>query len=302
MRFSKDILKGFVDMHVHAGPSVAVRKVDAAEMMELAGEAGYRAFLVKDHYFPTVMGARMITEHFSRNGCRCFGGLALNRSVGLFNVHAVDAACNMGAKTVYMPTVSAVNHIEGHSGGHAFVGSGASSVVDNGIKYVDENGRLHPAAEEVLVLIARKHPGVVLCTGHGYAYEVDAVVRKAVELGIPKICVNHPHFLVNATYEQMRRWADLGAYIELNAAVFSSIAKSGTCPDEVAGKILEAIPPEKLILDSDLGQRINVDPITGMLQFINLLADKFGVTEEQIDLMGKKTPARLLGLDETDNT
>ena len=123
-----------------------------------------------------------------------------------------------------------------------------------------------------------------------------------MELGIPKFCVNHPHFLVNATYEQMRRWADLGAYIELNAAVFSTIAKSGTCPDEVAGKILEAIPPEKLILDSDLGQRINVDPITGMLQFINLLADKFGVTEEQIDLMGKKTPARLLGLDETDNT
>lgn len=297
MSFSKRILEGFVDMHVHAGPSVAVRRVDADEMMEMAGEAGYRAFLVKDHYFPTMMGTRMITEHHSKNGCQCFGGLALNRSVGLFNVYAVDAACNMGAKTIYMPTVSCVNHIVGHSGGHKFVGSGNSSVVDNGIKYVDEAGKLNPAAEEVIAFIANKHPEVVLCTGHGYAHEVDAVVRKAAELGVKKICVNHPHFLVNATYEQMREWADLGAYIELNAAVFSSVAKSGTCPDEIAGKILETIPTEKIVLDSDLGQKINVDPITGMLQFINLLADKFGVTEEQINLMGKKTPAMLLGLD-----
>ena len=67
MSFSKDILKGFVDMHVHAGPSVAARKVDAYDMMELAGEAGYRAFLVKDHYFPTMMGTRMITDHCSKN-------------------------------------------------------------------------------------------------------------------------------------------------------------------------------------------------------------------------------------------
>ena len=144
--------------------------------------------------------------------------------------------------------------------------------------------------------LLEKHPEVVLCTGHGYAREVDAVVRKAVELGVKKICVNHPHFLVNATYEQMREWADMGAYIELNAAVFSTIAKSGTCPDEMAGKILETIPTEKIVLDSDLGQKVNVDPITGMLQFINLIADQFGVTEEQINLMGKETPSYLLGL------
>ena len=296
MSFSKSILNGFVDMHVHAGPSVAVRKVDADEMMQMAGEAGYRAFLVKDHYFPTMMGTKMITEHHSVNGCECFGGLALNRSVGLFNVYAVDAACNMGAKTIYMPTVSARNHVAGHSHGPKFVGSGNSSVVDDGVEYVDAEGNLNPKAVDVIRLIAEKHPEVVLCTGHGYAREVDAVVRKAVELGVKKICVNHPHFLVNATYEQMREWADMGAYIELNAAVFSTIAKSGTCPDEMAGKTLETIPTEKIVLDSDLGQKVNVDPITGMLQFINLIADQFGVTEEQINLMGKETPSYLLGL------
>lgn len=296
MQISKSILKGFVDMHVHAGPSVAARRVDAADMLVMAEEAGYRAFLVKDHYFPTMMGTRMVTEHLSKTGCLIFGGIALNNSVGLFNLNAVDAAYGMGAKTVYFPTVSAQNHIDGHSGGHKFVGSGSMSVEDRGVVYADAAGNLDPNAMEVLKYIAG-HPDLILCTGHGTAREVDTVVTKATELGVSKIVVNHPHFLINATYEQMKKWSEMGAYIELNAAVFSSIAKSGTCPDEMAGKILEYVPVEKIVLDSDLGQKMNVPPVEGMFQFICLLMEKFGVTEEQINRMGKKTPAMLLGLE-----
>ena len=183
MPVSRDILKGFIDMHVHAGPSAAKRKVDAYEMLQKADAAGYRAFLVKDHYFPTMMGAKMCTEHDSKNGCQVFGGLALNRSVGLFNVYAVDAAKNLGAKTVYFPTVSTLNHIEGHArAGHGFVGSGASAVVDAGISYIDDKGELIDEAVEVLRYLAA-NPGMVLCTGHGTAAEVDALIRKALELG-----------------------------------------------------------------------------------------------------------------------
>lgn len=294
MTVSKDILKGFIDIHVHAGPSVAPRKVDAADMLKLAEEAGYTAFLVKDHYFPTMMGTKMVTEHMGK-GCLVFGGIALNNSVGVFNLNALDAAYNLGAKTVYFPTVSALNHIIGHSGGH-FVGSGNMGVEDKGVVYVDENGVLDPDAVKVLEYIAA-HPDLILCTGHGTAREVDVVITKAVELGVKKIVVNHPHFLVNATYDQMKKWSEMGAYIELNAAVFSSIAVSGKCGDEVIGKILEYVPVEKIVLDSDLGQMVNVSPVEGMYQFICKLVNEFGVTEEQIDLMGKTTPAMLLGLE-----
>ncbi|MBQ7175751.1 MAG: hypothetical protein IJR62_09890 [Lachnospiraceae bacterium] len=296
MPVSRDILKGFVDIHVHAGPSAAKRKVDAWEMLQEADAAGYRGFLVKDHYFPTMMGAKMCSEHDSKNGCLVFGGLALNRSVGLFNVHAVDAARNLGAKTIYFPTVSTLNHIEGHAkAGHGFVGSGASAVVDEGMTYIDEKGELIPEAVEVIKYIAA-HPELVLCTGHGSAAEVDAVVKKAAELGVEKICVNHPHFLVNATYDQMGEWARLGAYIELNAAVFSSIAKTGECGDEMIPEILSHVPHDKIVLDSDLGQAANIDPVEGMFLFINKLVDEFGVTEEEIDLWGKKIPAWMMGL------
>ena len=70
------------------------------------------------------------------------------------------------------------------------------------------------------------------------------MIENAVRIGVAKIVVNHPHFLVNATYEQMKKWSELGAFIELNAAVFSSIAKSGKCSDEMIGKILEYVPAE----------------------------------------------------------
>ena len=37
----RSFLEGVVDIHIHAGPSVANRKVDAYEMLRQAEEAGY---------------------------------------------------------------------------------------------------------------------------------------------------------------------------------------------------------------------------------------------------------------------
>ena len=39
----KKLLKGVIDIHVHAGPSVAARELDAADMLKEAEAAGYRA-------------------------------------------------------------------------------------------------------------------------------------------------------------------------------------------------------------------------------------------------------------------
>ena len=90
-------LNGVIDLHLHAGPSVANRYVDGAEMMYLAKRAGYRAFVIKDHYFPTMMSAKIVENHLNNTtNIRVFGGIALNNSVGLFNLNALDAAYGMG--------------------------------------------------------------------------------------------------------------------------------------------------------------------------------------------------------------
>lgn len=255
----REILKGILDIHVHAGPSVANREVDAADMLREAVVAGYRGFLVKDHYFPSCMGVNMVQKHCDANGVEIYSSMALNNAVGLFNCMAVDAAINMGAKIIYFPTVSSKNHIDHHKG--SFVGAGKMSVPEVPVVYVDEDGVMDPAAVEVLKLIAEKD--VVLGTGHATAWEVDHLVEKAVELGVKRILVNHPQFHIGATYEQMTKWAEMGAFIELNVCVFTSGSKLGSLDDQVIADMLKAVPLERMILDSDLGQRGNGSPWKG---------------------------------------
>ena len=288
----RDILKGILDIHVHAGPSVANRQVDAADMLKEAVVAGYRGFLVKDHYFPSCMGVKMVQEHCDAKGVEIYSSMCLNNSMGLFNLMALDAAINMGAKIIYFPTVSSKNHIDHHKGN--FVGSGKMSVPETPVVYVDENGVMDPAAVECLKLIAEKD--VVLGTGHGTAWEIDHLVEKALEVGVKRILVNHPQFHIGASYEQMTKWANLGAYIEMNVCVFTSGSKMGSLDDQVIADMLKAVPLEQMILDSDMGQNGNGSPVEGMYRFIRLLMDKFGLSEEDINLIAKTNPAKLLGV------
>ena len=288
----RDILKGILDIHVHAGPSVANRQVDAADMLKEAVVAGYRGFLVKDHYFPSCMGVKMVQEHCDAKGVEIYSSMALNKSMGLFNLMALDAAINMGAKIIYFPTVSSKNHIDHHKGN--FVGSGKMSVPETPVVYVDENGVMDPAAVECLKLMAEKD--VVLGTGHGTAWEIDHLVEKALEVGVKRILVNHPQFHIGASYEQMTKWAKLGAYIEMNVCVFTSGSKLGSLDDQVIADMLKAVPLEQMILDSDMGQNGNGSPVEGMYRFIRLLMDKFGLSEEDINLIAKTNPAKLLGV------
>ena len=288
-----ELLKGVLDIHVHAGPSVANRELDAADMLKEAEEAGYRGFLVKDHYFPSMMGCQMVQKHLGNGTVEIFGSMCLNNAMGLFNLNAVDAAYGMGVKMIYFPTVSSKNHIDAHKGG--FAGAGKMSVPETPVVYVDEKGELLPDAVRVLEYMAEKD--IALGTGHGSAREIDALVRTAAKVGVKKILVNHPHFHIGATYQQMRDWAALGAYIELNVCVFSEGSKLGPLPTSVLEEMLREVPRERMVLDSDMGQRGNGSPVEGMYRFMLLMMDRFGVTKEEIDVMAKKNPAILMGLD-----
>lgn len=287
-----ELLKGVLDIHVHAGPSVASRELDAADMLKEAEAAGYRGFLVKDHYFPSMMGCQMVQRHLGNGSVEIFGSLCLNNAVGVFNLNAVDAAYGMGAKMIYFPTVSSKNHIDAHKGG--FAGAGNMSVPETPVVYVDGKGELLPEAVRVLEYMAEKN--IALGTGHGSAREIDALVRTAVKAGVKKILVNHPHFHIGATYCQMREWAALGAYIELNVCVFSEGSKLGPLPTSVLEEMLREVPRDRMVLDSDMGQRGNGSPVEGMYRFMRLMMDRFGVTKEEIDVMAKKNPAILMGL------
>lgn len=289
-------MTGAIDLHVHAGPSVAKRRVDSAEMLQAAQAAGYRAFITKDHYFPSMMGADMVEKHLGNGTTRSFGCICLNNSIGGINVRAVDVACAMGAKIVFMPTVSALNHINHHKKA-AFVGAGKVKLPEKPIYYLDEKGELLPEVVELLEYLKEYHPEVILGTGHGTPEEITKLIDKAVELGLTKILVNHPFFHIDATVDQMVRWADQGAYIELNAVVFDDVEPaSHHLPISVAQEVLEKVGYRRMVLDSDLGQSVYMEPVSGLQKFAGILMEKCGLTEEQIRVMLIENPAKLLDL------
>src|SRR3569833_4689958 len=45
------LLVGAVDLHCHSGPSVMPRDLNHIEAMQEAAAAGFRAMLIKDHYY-----------------------------------------------------------------------------------------------------------------------------------------------------------------------------------------------------------------------------------------------------------
>jgi ribulose 1,5-bisphosphate carboxylase large subunit-like protein len=137
---------------------------------------------------------------------------------------------------------------------------------------------------------------MVLGTGHGNLKEIKCLVDTALALGVKRILVNHPHYNVNASLEDMKSWAERGAYIEVNACVFKGASKFGVIDMDYAEKMIRTCGVEQIIIDSDLGQFGNVDPVDGLYDFIETLMNDFNITEEEINIMTKVNPAKLLNL------
>ena len=283
---------GPIDLHIHAGPSLPPRSVDGIELFQETRDAGYEAFIIKEHYLPTAFEARLINQHVRQEGDPvAYGGIVLNNSMGGINLAAVDAACCAGAKFVCLPTVSARNHLAHHPG--KFPGSGDMVVPETPLYYLDETGQLQQEVLDVLEYL-KGRPEVFLMTGHGTVEEIDAVIQKSAQLGLKKVLVNHPQYHIGATIEDMVKWAECGAYIELNACVFQGIGTSAKQPLSLAKEMIDSVPPEQMILDSDLGQKKNCTPVTGLKRFVGFLQDELGITDNQIAEMLKENPRKLL--------
>lgn len=291
-------MTGTIDIHVHAGPSVANRRVDTGDMMLDAIRSGYDAFITKDHYFPSMMGTDMITKFLGEGKCKAYGCIVLNNSVGGINIHAVDAACAMGAKIVFMPTVSALNHINHHKK-KAFVGAGKMKIPEKPIYYLDENGELKPEVVEVIEYLAQYHPEVTLATGHGSVEESNKLIDKAVEVGLKKILVNHPFFDIDATLDDMIHWAEQGAFIELNAVVFNAVEPAAHHLEfDIVEQLFQRVGCEKLVVDSDMGQAVYMPPVDGLAKFAETIKTRCGATDEQMYTMMHRNPAYLIGFEE----
>src|ERR1700716_349252 len=108
----KALLVGAVDLHCHSGPAAMPRILDHHEALMDCAAAKFSALVYKDHFYLGASHAMILQKLFPETNVKLFSGIALNNANGGINPHAVNHAINIGAKIVWLPTLSAANHIE----------------------------------------------------------------------------------------------------------------------------------------------------------------------------------------------
>ena len=270
-------LEGVVDLHVHAGPDSRPRSVDDIEAARAARDAGLRAILLKNHFTMTADRAALAMAQV--DGIEIFGGVVLNRAVGGINPEAVRQMATFSGgrgKVVWLPTFDAEHYVAAAGGDAPYVS-------------ILEDGEPLPAVLEVFALIAEHD--LTLAMGHSGPGEVLRLIPEARRLRVPRVLVTHV-FSQGATREQMRQMAAAGAIMEID---WLAVYNGGRTIDEYVSAIRD-LGAEAFFLSSDLGQEGNPLHAEGLRAYIRALREA-GITEDEIDVMARRNPARLLGLD-----
>lgn len=287
------ILTGAIDLHCHSGPSVMPRSLNHIQAMHDAEANGLRAVMVKDHYYSATPITEMLNTHFSQLNVRLFSGVPLNNTSGGFNPYAVDHGIKLGAKLVWMPTFSSLNHIEHERKHQRFPHTIKPMREPTPLTALDESGKLRDEVLPILDIVAEHD--VILSGGHLHISEIFVLFEEARRRGVKRLLVNHPTYLIDATLEDIRSLAGMGAYVEHSICMFVPEAVKFYEPPMLK-ELIDAGTVERTILGSDLGQVGNCSPIKGFRNVICICLE-LGYTESQIKTMIGGNPAALLGLD-----
>ncbi len=275
-----------IDMHMHPGPATGPCRLDAIEAAQQAQQAGMRAIVLKSR---TYTAAVSIIVNQLVLGIEVIGSICLDYEIGGLNFHALENAARLGAKVVWMPTFSAVNSINR-------MRALGLSLEGEGISILDRAGKLVPEMQKILELI--KNYDMVLATGHISPQEIIILFEEAQKTGIRKFWVTHPTDKGFAeeilSIDELQQLARNRAFIELTL-VGMLPNEFGHDPTQIT-QVIKSIGPQHCIISTDLGQPQNPLLVEGIRLFINMLLHH-GLTQEEIELMAKVNPAKLLDLD-----
>jgi hypothetical protein len=285
------LMQGAIDLHIHSGPSVMARQLNHEEALAQAAAAGMRAVLFKDHYYPTGPFVDVLKEAGKARTTEPLGSVVLNNAVGGINPFAVEPALKCGARIVWMPTVSAANHIrEGHR--KSLLPTKSKMLKQVGLSAVDARGELLDEVKHVLDIIA-EHDAVLSC-GHLHISEVWPLFDEAKKRGVTRLLVNHPSYTVGATLSDVKELVSMGAWIEHSVCMF--IPNRMKVYDEAFLKaLIDAAGVDRTFFGSDLGQTNAPLPVEGFRQIIGLCLS-LGYSEEDVRKMVGTNAAQLAGI------
>jgi microsomal dipeptidase-like Zn-dependent dipeptidase len=279
-------------MHVHSHPDVFGRNMDDIDVAQLAKSRGMRGIVLKNHISETASRAALVMRVVP--GIEVFGGIVLNNAVGGINPNAVEwmhRIYGSRGRMVWLPTFESDKHVK------TFSKPDAKGIV------VAPNGQVTPEMEAILKIIAREN--LVLGTGHVHPDEIMAVVKRGRELGVKRMLINHA--LTNVpglTMAQAKQVTDMGATIEICFLQFQAgpdaplaFLKHWTQVNaKHVAQAVKELGAKSIVVSSDLGQSANITHPDGIEVAVGAMK-KEGISDADIDLMLRKNPAALLGLD-----
>ena len=319
---SQRLLKGAIDIHVHAGPHIfsSPRRVDPFQAAIQARDAGMRAIVYMD-VFEMSNGTAWLVNRIVPD-FKTYGGLILNTVYGGMNPRAVKTALQYGDGAKYISFGAHSTYYQASREGRLVDGEfkplselypNFNEELENCIRVPvdDEPG---PKLDEILRLIAA-NPHVYMVTGHTSVEEAMRLVELAGEYGIGRVVVSGAVAKM-AEIGQLRRMTEQGAYIEYTLAAYThttSIPKThyyvereyasideGMSEGPSGGVKLVAEQIQELgadccIIATDFGVYTLPEPVEGLREFIACLLD-LGIPTEDITRLVKTNPERLLGL------
>jgi Family of unknown function (DUF6282) len=289
------ILKGAIDPHVHSGPSVAPRGLDHLDLVREASEAGFAAVVTKDHDYAGVATAALITKHHPELRTRIFSGIALNNVVGGMNPYAVEHTAAMGGKTVWMPTLAAENHLRWEKTSQwTHPASTQKMRPAAAVPVLDANKNVRDDVKEVLDVIAKND--MTLASGHLHVSETWLVFEEAQRRGVKRLIFTHPEDIVDASLNDVRGIAAMGALVEHSLCMFLEGSKFKTRTSEDLRSQIEAAGVDRTILCSDLGQVGVFRPLEGFRRGVALCID-LGYSDADIHKMVSTNAAAVLGIE-----
>ena len=318
---SEELLRGAIDIHVHAGPHIfsSPRRVDPFQAAIQARDAGMRTIVYMD-VFEMSNGTAWLVNRAVPD-FKTYGGIILNTVYGGMNPRAVKTALSYGDGAKYVSFGAHSTYYQAAREGRLVDGvfTPLSEIYPEFRKELETcisipEGPPSPELDEILRLIA-SHPHVYMITGHVDVPEAMRLVDYAEEYGIKRVVVSSA-VVKEADLDQLRYMADKGAYIEYTLAAYThttSIPKTHYYVEreyasidegmsgEVGGGVKEAaeqmerIGAERCIICTDFGVYTLPTPVEGLREFIACLMD-MGLPDEDISSMVKTNPEKLLGL------
>lgn len=324
LELSQELLKGAIDIHVHAGPHIfsSPRRVDPLQAASEARDAGMRALVYMD-VFEMSNGTSWLVNRAIPD-FQTFGGLIMNTVYGGMNPRVVKTALHYGSGAKFISFGAHSTYYQASREGHIVDGKFVPlselypkfkcEELDRCIR-IPLNEPPGAELDEILTLIA-EHPKVYLNTGHVSVDEALRLIELAKEYGIAKVLVASSVTKI-ATLKELKQMVAQGAFIEYTLAAYTHttpipkthyyVEREYMSIDEgmheapgggvkLVSEQIRELGAEHCILATDFGVYTLPTPVEGFREFIACMLD-LGLSAKDIQTMIKTNPERLLDLE-----